>query len=150
MNLSRFAFVVFVLIGAMGLVMATQSMVNPLSFFLVLNEVAGVDVAAISARDPEAAVAFAFLGRWVGTALYGVDGITLLIAVTAYRRGDRWAWWAMWYWPLMFASHALLYRTGTTLWYAQFLNLSLSLLAQVATARRFSAAKRVGLLGATG
>ena len=33
--------------------------------------------------------------------------LTVAVAVTAYRRGERWAWWAFWVWPLFLVVHGL-------------------------------------------
>jgi hypothetical protein len=33
--------------------------------------------------------------------------LTVAVAVTAFRRGERWAWWAFWVWPLFFVVHGL-------------------------------------------
>jgi len=33
------------------------------------------------------------------------------VALTAYRRGEPWAWWAMWSVPAFFVFHAALLRT---------------------------------------
>jgi hypothetical protein len=132
--LSRYGFVVFVLISVMGLLMAVRSLFDPLSFFTVFESAAGVDFAAL-ARDPQTARGLEFVGRWIATALIGSDGITLILALTAFRRGDRWARLALWYWPLMFASHAILYVPGTPMFYGQFVNFSLATLALVAASR---------------
>lgn len=53
---------------------------------------------------------FGFLSRWIATVLIGSNALTLFVAATALRRGERWAWYAMWYWPIMFASHLALYE----------------------------------------
>ena len=31
--------------------------------------------------------------------------LTVAIAATAFRRGERWAWFAFWVWPLFFVVH---------------------------------------------
>lgn len=133
--MSRYAFVVFVLISVAGLAMAVQCFVDPLGFFAATQAVSGVDFAALAARDAQAHEGLMFLGRWIGTVLLGSDGITLVLAVTLFRRGDDWARRVLWYWPVMFALHALLYRPGTTLFYVQFVNLALSTAALVAARR---------------
>ena len=55
----------------------------------------------------------AFTLRWTATALAGANGLTVFIACTAFRRGQRWAAVALAYWPLMFLSHLVLYRWGS-------------------------------------
>ena len=127
--MSRFSIGVFVLIGGLGLVAAVQSVFDPVGVFAVLAPVAGVDFSALAAKDVETAAGLSFLGRWVGTQLVGVDGITLVLALTLFRKGHPWAVRVMWYWPLMFVSHAVLYRPGTPLFYGQFVWLALSVVA---------------------
>ena len=35
--------------------------------------------------------------------------LTVAIALTAYRRGERWAWLAFWAWPAFFIIHGILF-----------------------------------------
>lgn len=53
---------------------------------------------------------FPFLVRWIASVLLGGNLITLILAPTLLKHGERWVWAAMWYWPLMFASHVALYQ----------------------------------------
>ena len=54
-----------------------------------------------------------------GVWLLMLGGLTLAICVTALRRGERWAWYAMWIWPIGIATgmavmgSALVPGTGT-------------------------------------
>lgn len=43
--------------------------------------------------------------RAVGVASIGMGLFGLLITTTAYRRGERWAWFASWYYPVFWAAH---------------------------------------------
>lgn len=140
MTVGRFPVGVFVLISAAGLVMGCRAIAAPETFLAMLPAVSGIDAIAIAARDEEAASALGFLGRWVGTALLGANGITLLLALSTYRQGNRATWWAFWYWPALFASHAFMYVPGTPMWYLQFVNLGLSSAAQVVAWRRATGA----------
>jgi uncharacterized membrane protein HdeD (DUF308 family) len=45
--------------------------------------------------------------RAIGVALIGMGLFGLLIATIAYRRRERWAWFALWYYPLFWAAHLL-------------------------------------------
>lgn len=40
-----------------------------------------------------------------GVALIGMGLFGLLIATTAFRRRERWAWFALWYYPLFWTAH---------------------------------------------
>jgi hypothetical protein len=42
-----------------------------------------------------------------GVALAGMGLFGVLITVMAYRRRERWAWLALWYYPLFWAAHLL-------------------------------------------
>jgi hypothetical protein len=43
--------------------------------------------------------------RAVGVASIGMGLFGVLITVTAYRRGERWAWFASWYYPVFWTAH---------------------------------------------
>ena len=40
-----------------------------------------------------------------GVALVGMGLFSVLITATAYRRRERWAWLALWYYPVFWAAH---------------------------------------------
>lgn len=43
--------------------------------------------------------------RAVGVASIGMGLFGLLIITNAYRRGERWAWYASWYYPVFWTAH---------------------------------------------
>jgi len=43
--------------------------------------------------------------RAIGVASIGMGLFGLLIATIAYRRRERWAWFALWYYPVFWAAH---------------------------------------------
>jgi uncharacterized membrane protein HdeD (DUF308 family) len=43
--------------------------------------------------------------RAIGVASIGMGLFGLLITTIAYRRRERWAWFALWYYPLFWAAH---------------------------------------------
>jgi uncharacterized membrane protein HdeD (DUF308 family) len=45
--------------------------------------------------------------RAIGVALIGMGLFGVLITTMAYRRRERWAWWALWYYPLFWIAHLL-------------------------------------------
>ena len=57
----------------------------------------------LRAADPGAAKMIDYLWRVEGAALVVVGLLTAAISLTALRRGDRWAWYAMWVFPLWIA-----------------------------------------------
>lgn len=48
--------------------------------------------------------------QWLITTYAAVAAaLTLAIAPTAFRRGERWAWLAFWVWPLFFIVHGVVF-----------------------------------------
>jgi hypothetical protein len=58
--------------------------------------------------DPGAAHFVDYQVRVGGIYLVMIGSLTAAISVTAFRRGERWAWYAMWVWPLGVAAAAAL------------------------------------------
>ena len=121
---------------------ALCAMVLPLAAMVYVDPSASTDLWARFGYDLPAAVAadgagteyVEFIGHWATTGTIGLDLFGLLIAVTAFRRGEKWAWLAFWYWPAMFATHFVTYQGGFQ--YAQLVWLALSVGALLATYRK--------------
>jgi hypothetical protein len=64
-----------------------------------------------------------------GTFALGMSIFGLFIAIFAFRRGDQWAWYAMWTWPLFFILHIIAFDT----WIPDGVFLGLCLLALALT-----------------
>lgn len=48
--------------------------------------------------------------QWLVTTYAAVAVVlTVAIALTAFRRGDRWAWAAFWVWPVFFVVHGIVF-----------------------------------------
>jgi hypothetical protein len=94
----------------------------------------GHDLPAAVATDPAATAYVEFISHWAATGTIGFDLFGLLIALTAFRRGERWAWLAFCYWPALFATHFVTYDSGFR--YLQLVWLALSIGALAATHRK--------------
>jgi hypothetical protein len=46
-----------------------------------------------------------------GTAVLGMVIFSLGVTLWGLRRGHRWAWWVLWYWPIFFVLHVLAFHT---------------------------------------
>ena len=135
--MNKYSWILFVVIGAVGLSMSIGTLFDP-----------NVLLDALSRADPSPSSgppATAFFARWTATGLFGVNAITVIIACTSFRRGERWAGVALAYWPLMFLSHLLMYRWGP-MSFVQLGWLALSVPALFAHFRRSSgsASSRTG------
>ena len=42
--------------------------------------------------------------RFIGLALIGLNVFGLAITLNSYRRGEKWAWYTLWFYPILFAS----------------------------------------------
>jgi hypothetical protein len=118
---------------AVGLVGAAMTFISP-SSGEGLFETFGLPMPPAIAGDADAVRYVEHIFEWAGGTTVGLDLFGLLIAATAFRRGERWAWLAFWYWPAMFLSHFLLYESSFR--YAQVVWLVMSLVALGATARK--------------
>ena len=49
--------------------------------------------------------------RFRGTVVLGMVIFSLVITVFAFRGGAKWAWFALWYWPLFFLLHVAAFGT---------------------------------------
>jgi hypothetical protein len=45
--------------------------------------------------------------RAIGVASVGMGLFGLMITLTAYRDGERWAWFTLWYYPVFWLAHLL-------------------------------------------
>lgn len=70
---------------------------------VLFNSMTGTTWDELRAADPGAAKLIDYLWRAEGAALAVAGLLTLTISLTALRRGDRWAWYAMWILPLWIA-----------------------------------------------
>lgn len=90
---------------------------------------------------------FLVLSRWIGSVLIGGNLLTVFIASTALRSGEPWAWWAMWYWPAMFASHLIIYEGSSRISQAVWLTLTVAVLAALRPGRDTASSAVVGAAG---
>jgi hypothetical protein len=125
----------FFVIGSFGTIASVGMLVDPAVGFGMLNGL-GPAIPAGFTSDPFAA----FLVRWIATTLLGGNVLTLAVAATAFRRGERWAGVAFLYWPAMFLSHLILYKVGP-MSLVQLMWLSLTIPALVVHFRRTAAKK---------
>jgi hypothetical protein len=49
--------------------------------------------------------------RFRGTVVVGMALFSLAITLYSFRKGERWAWFTLWYWPLFFLLHVAAFGT---------------------------------------
>lgn len=90
-----------------------------------LNEAVWALMGPVSEATRDASVYIATYGAGMGI-------LTVAIAATAFRRAERWAWFAMWVWPVYFIMHGVL----RGVWGPAGVFLGVSLLALLLSYRR--------------
>lgn len=68
-----------------------------------MQGISGMTWQELGSTSPNAAHMIDYLVRAGGAHLFVLGLLSLIVAVTAFRRGDRWAWYAMWLWPFWLA-----------------------------------------------
>lgn len=126
----RSAWIFFALLSGMVLPLAILILIDPASAAGMWARF-GYEMPAAVVTDPGATEYVEFISHWAATGTIGVNLLGLLIAVTAFRRGERWAWLAFWYWPVLFLTHFLTYTSSFR--YAQLVWVTLSVTALLAT-----------------
>lgn len=129
----RTAWIFFALVSGVVLPLAIVSYLDP-SSTTALWERFGYALPTAVAADASAMEYVEFISHWATTQTLGLDVLGLLVAVTAFRRGERWAWLAFWFWPFLFVTHFFSYESSFR--YAQLVWLALSVAALLATYRK--------------
>ena|SRR5215813_1844403 len=129
-----FAFsIFFCLIGILGMLMVFETILAPLSFAKLVRAATGFDLKSLVEKDKTMRTPFRSFVSFTGSALLGSNGLTFVLAWMAFHNSNALAWWALWYWPILFVWHLIIYRKGTAIWYFQILWIILSVSALVLT-----------------
>jgi hypothetical protein len=73
----------------------------------LLQGIAGITWEQLEATSPSAARMIDFKVRMGGLEYLFLGLFSMAIALTSFRRGERWAWYTMWLLPLFYALHSL-------------------------------------------
>lgn len=106
----------------------------------------GISADELAVSSPSAASLVSLAARFVGFALLGYSALLIALSAKAYRRGEKWAWYAAWIsGPVVFALHIPVFlnvgMTGTIMF--PVLLLIASLVALVLPIRKFFPRRRV-------
>jgi hypothetical protein len=132
-----FPLVVFTLFGAMGVVASLGGSIDPSRQWKMMSEAAGVSLVEVAGRTPETTKAMRFISGFGASQMLGMNGFALALLWIPFRAGERWAWCALWFYPLMFAWHFVTYAKRTRMSYVQIVNFTLASAALATSAGRF-------------
>jgi hypothetical membrane protein len=84
---------------------------------VLFQSIAGTTWEGLAGGHPEAAGYISFIYRELGLlfAAYGLS--TIVISLTAYRKGEKWAWYVLWAAPLLIAALTALDAAGGAAWW---------------------------------
>ncbi|MGD2048143.1 MAG: hypothetical protein PVH03_01540 [Chloroflexota bacterium] len=133
----KYSFIVFLLIAVIGMVQAIKMMIAPETGMNLLADF-GYVIPNVLLNESAGITFYLFLIQWIGATMFGGDFLTACIALTVWRKGEKWAWFAFLYWPFLFIYHFSLYRPGPHK-YLPLIMLVLVAVTLVSNARRFLA-----------
>ena len=81
---------------------------------VLFQRLTGTTWADLQATDPGAANLIDWQVRASGTNLLIMGILMVAVSFTGFRKGDRWAWYAMWVWPLWTILAILLLSSAAT------------------------------------
>jgi hypothetical protein len=136
-RMMNFALTVFSIINVIGLLMSVVSTLNPEAGIKMGIKSSGIDLPSLAKRDKETESALKYYLGFSASQIFGLNALSLLIVWIPFRNVEVWAWYAMWYWPLMFIWHYIHYTKTTPMSKMQLVWLALSVAALFLTYAEF-------------
>ncbi len=78
----------------------------------IANSITGVTWEELQISSPAVASLIDLQVRSGGVQLFILASLSILVCLSGYRRGARWAWYALWMWPLLMACIFLMFVTA--------------------------------------
>lgn len=98
----RYAWVVFLGIGVLVLAGGIPHMLGMNTDPALVTSIAGQTIEEIQTTSPLLFDLYEFYFRGGGLSDIGVAFFLIVIALCAYRKGERWSWFALWFVPVFF------------------------------------------------
>ena len=131
------ALAIFLLIGTLGILMTIAEVFKPLTSLTLLTKSTGYNFQQhITAHENKKG--FSKLTSFQASVLLGSNAMTIFLAVLAFKQSNELAWWALWYWPVMFIWHLIIYKKNTAMWYVQIAWIFLSVSSLLLTNKTIS------------
>ena len=107
----KYAWIVFFAIGAMFLVSAVPHALGFNTDPALVESIAGTTIDGLKASNPMFFNLYNFYFSGGGLSDLGFAFFLIVISTTAYRRGDKWAWYSFWFVPAFFLGFVALSLT---------------------------------------
>ena len=104
----KHAWMILFAVGALLFYLALFIIVTAGSADPDLQEVAGMTRDELASISPGFASYLVLGSRTLGVILSGVAFFGMAISLKSYRRGEKWSWYALWYFPVLFGLSAAL------------------------------------------
>jgi pimeloyl-ACP methyl ester carboxylesterase len=99
--LVRSAWITLIVVGAIfGLFGLSDVILGMNADPAIAESITGVAWEDLQASNPQVANLIDMYVRSLGAGILVVSILSLAITLTAFKRGERWAWFALWVWPL--------------------------------------------------
>ena len=132
-----FATVVFTYFSALGLIMSLLWTFKNTVAYKMLSQAAGFDLQHMAHTSDQTSKAMKFLLIDFTSQMAGLNLFALLIIWFPFRQGALWAWFALWFYPVMFAWHYFHYARGSRFSKMQIVYFLLSSVALIITYTQF-------------
>lgn len=104
----KYAWIVFFVIGAITIVAAVPHALGLNTDPALVESIAGKSIDDLKSSNPMFFNLYNFYFSSGGLSDLGFAFLLTVTSMTAYRRGDKWAWYAFWFVPVFFLGFAAL------------------------------------------
>lgn len=105
-----FALTVFGLISLLGLFGSLSYAIKPLLSIPNFRMAMDADFEPFVKSGREQETGFKKTISYLASTVLGANFMTLFIIWAAFKEHSAFSWWSLWYWPIMFIWHFLLYK----------------------------------------
>lgn len=133
-----FATTIFTYFSGLGLLVSLVWTFKNQAAYKMLSQAAGFDLQQTAITSDQTGKAMRFLLMDFTSQMSGLNLFALLILWLPFRQGEQWAWYALWFYPIMFAWHFFHYAKGTKFSKVQIAYCVLSSAALILTYTQFN------------
>jgi hypothetical protein len=106
----RYAWIVFIVVAGIFALFGIGDVILGMNADPAIAEsITGVHWEDVQATSPNIANLIDLSTRSQGLTLIVVSSLSIAITLAAFRRGERWAWYALWIWPIWNAAILILF-----------------------------------------
>ncbi len=108
----KYAWIAFLVLGAIFLVGAVPHALGSNTDPALVKEISGMTPGDLKDSNPMFFDLYNFYFMGGGLSDIGFAFLVTVISMTAYRRGEKWAWYAFWFVPAYFLAWVAIYPTA--------------------------------------